>query len=238
MICHRAMRAQRSPIALDRHKEFWFVRAISSIIRLPASHCSSSRRSPSPEFKGILGRLLFYHLLAAQHLWAAQRVSQPISEKSAYCIAFDTFGLAIIMPLGLRFEPSAGELSMRVALLAAIVSCFCLPAMSWAQHPIEFASSSCTQCAPAIVAQPMPILYDACNSCNTCDSCAQYAGLGSNHAEFYRRLYADFYAKNAWYVEYRQREDAARRERLYGASRIPQPQTQSKPKAAPQSILK
>lgn len=94
-----------------------------------------------------------------------------------------------------------------------------------------------------------------CNSCNSCDSCGVDAcgcsscggSLCSNPELFYQVLYSEFYARNAWYVEYRARESAARRARLYGqdpdAAVQPQQQVQNTKKtpakpAAPKQAVK
>ena len=137
---------------------------------------------------------------------------------------------------------------MRFPLAAAFLFQLCSPMFSWADFPaqaahavVPAAACPCTQCAPAMIAQPVVAPPSPCSSCDPCaasGSCAAYAGLSRNYAEFYRVLYAEFYAKNPWYLEAKQREAAARRERLFGTAANPQPQAKPVPNPAMRSILK
>lgn len=93
------------------------------------------------------------------------------------------------------------------------------------------AAPACNTCnapapAPCATCNTAPAPCAACATCNACNvggACGGVGGCGScggglcsNPALFYETLYAEFYARNSWYLEHKQRESAARRARLYG----------------------
>lgn len=111
---------------------------------------------------------------------------------------------------------------MRSSFVAALLFFVALPLASVSAQHHHHSGSACGCGAPA----PAPVpctTCDPCNTCNPCDTCGTDAcgcstcgSLCNNPALFYEVLYSEFYARNAWYVEYRARESAARRARLYG----------------------
>lgn len=131
---------------------------------------------------------------------------------------------------------------MRSLFVATLLFFVALPLASVsAQHRSVASGCSCGCGAP--VPSPMPVAAP-CNTCNTCNPCettnacgvGAYGGCGScggglcaNPALFYETLYAEFYARNPWYLEHKARESAARRARLYGID----PEAAAKPGAKP-----
>ena len=125
---------------------------------------------------------------------------------------------------------------MRSLFVATMLFFAALPLASvTAQQPYyPSATSSCGCGSPAPV--PAPTACSSCQTpspcatCNTCNSCGTATTCGacgggcgscggslcSNPALFYETLYAEFYARNPWYLEHKQREAAARRARLFG----------------------
>lgn len=126
---------------------------------------------------------------------------------------------------------------MRSLFVATMLLFVALPLASVSAQPAYYPSAT-TNCgcgtpapvpvAPACSTCQTPNPCTACNTCGTgtynacgsgdacggCGSCG--GGLCSNPALFYQTLYAEFYARNSWYLEHKQRESAARRARLYG----------------------
>ncbi len=123
---------------------------------------------------------------------------------------------------------------MRSSFVAACMVLVALPLASVSaqhvHHPSVSTSCGCgapVPAAPACGTCSVPTPCATCNTCNTCNSCGAVdacgggcgscgRGLCSNPALFYETLYAEFYARNPWYLEHKQRESAARRARLYG----------------------
>jgi hypothetical protein len=117
---------------------------------------------------------------------------------------------------------------MRNSLLALVAFAICSPIVAWAQAPVlrggHHHSAHSGHRAPA-VACPCgcvaiaPVAVPVCDTCgpgiNAGGPCGPYSGLCSNYAEFYRVLYAEFYARNPWYLEQKAKELAERRARLH-----------------------
>lgn len=136
---------------------------------------------------------------------------------------------------------------MRSLFVATLLFFVALPLASVsAQHRSVASACSCGCGAP--IPAPMPVAAP-CNTCNTCSSCETTnacgmgaygagacggygtcgGGLCANPALFYQTLYAEFYARNPWYLEHKARESAARRARLYGSD----PEAAGKPPVQP-----
>ncbi len=124
---------------------------------------------------------------------------------------------------------------MRSLCIAMFSFFMALPALTAsAQQPVVVSSAG--GCGCGVVA---PVVAPACGTCNSCgpsagavDACGCSScgrGLCSNWSAFYEKLYADFYAKNAWYVEHRQREAAARRARMLGKDDTVEPAKAAEP---------
>ncbi len=133
---------------------------------------------------------------------------------------------------------------MRASLVAAFLFFAALPLASVsARHPhsskcgcgaavpAPVAHSSCSACSACSPCQATPVV-DPCSTCGVSTGCGTACGTGlscggcgggcgcggglcSNPAAFYEALYAEFYARNPWYLEAKAREAAERRARLY-----------------------
>lgn len=118
---------------------------------------------------------------------------------------------------------------MRSSFVAALLFFVTLPLVnvSAQQAYVDPAVGTGCGCGTAVSVATPCATCEPCNTCNTrntCDTCGTVDGCGcsscgslcDNPALFYEVLYAEFYARNPWYLEHRARESAARRARLYG----------------------
>ncbi len=132
---------------------------------------------------------------------------------------------------------------MRVPFFAAMLLNFCLPLVSSADCPVRQVTGSCSTCAnhvapvaacscghacsaPAPVAAPCNSCNhfsscSPCNSCSTgsCDSCSTRQCPKYDYANFNAQFYAEFYARNPWYLEAKKQEAAEKAKRI-GATQV------------------
>ncbi len=128
---------------------------------------------------------------------------------------------------------------MRLPLFAVIVCQFCFPLVSSADCCKPRTTSSCSTCstcaAPPVsscgacapVAQPTPC--STCSSCSSCSGCSGCSGCntcGNSHchnqwdyANFNQQFYAEFYARNPWYLEAKKKEAEEKAKRI-GATQV------------------
>lgn len=125
-----------------------------------------------------------------------------------------------------------------LASVAFVVFAICMPIVGWAQAPAlrgghhrgghHHHGATCASCAPAAACAcdcmaPAPVATPVCVDCgpcmDACGACGSCSNLCSNWPEFYRQLYAEFYARNPWYLEQKAKELAERRARLHLTNR-------------------
>ncbi len=104
---------------------------------------------------------------------------------------------------------------MRVTLLAALLFHFCLPLVSSAacRSKASCCHASHSHCAaPAAACAYAISSTSACQSTSPCNSCGPArCCTPHDYANFNQNFYAEFYARNQWYVEAKKKEAAEKR---------------------------
>ena len=98
---------------------------------------------------------------------------------------------------------------MRVSFFAAVVLQLCMPLVSWADcHASHKPGCGCHTPAPACACS-QPVMTPVVAPCSTCNPCNQIrCCVPYDYTNFTQNFYAEFYARNPWYLEAKKREAA------------------------------